>query len=260
MKENPKISVVTVCYNAVDTIEKTILSVINQTYQNIEYIIIDGASTDGTVDIINKYRDKIGYFVSEPDKGIYNAMNKGIKVATGEWINFMNAGDAFFSNSVVTEVVKNIEKGSIIIYGDTMVHYSEGKKLYKPIPLDNIEKKMFFNHQSSFANTACMKNYLFDESYKLCADYKFHYDIYKKGMKFQYVQVVIANYDGQNGASSTHYPLLLKEYGRVQGRTKSPKWNVFCYFKIFLYYLKSMIKMFVPEQLLKKKRLYDLHH
>lgn len=87
-----KISVVTVCYNAADTIEKTMLSVLNQTHHDIEYIIIDGGSTDGTVEIIRKYADRIAYWVSEPDKGIYDAMNKGIKVATGEWINFMNAG------------------------------------------------------------------------------------------------------------------------------------------------------------------------
>lgn len=101
MKNNPLISVVTVSYNAVSTIEQTILSVINQTYPHIEYIIIDGGSTDGTVDIIKKYADKIAYWVSEPDKGIYDAMNKGIKVATGEWINFMNSGDCLYRNDTI---------------------------------------------------------------------------------------------------------------------------------------------------------------
>ena len=96
---NPLISVVTVSYNAVTTIEKTILSVINQNYSNIEYIVIDGGSIDGTVDIIKKYADKITYWVSEPDKGIYDAMNKGIIVATGEWINFMNTGDTFYNEN-----------------------------------------------------------------------------------------------------------------------------------------------------------------
>ena len=99
------ISVVTVCYNAADTIEKTMLSVLNQTYHDIEYIIIDGGSTDGTVEIIRKYADRIAYWVSEPDKGIYDAMNKGIKVATGEWINFMNAGDEFVDEGVIEKLV-----------------------------------------------------------------------------------------------------------------------------------------------------------
>lgn len=100
--DNPLISVVTVAYNAVTTIEKTILSVINQTYPNVEYIIIDGGSTDGTVEIIKKYANKLAYWVSEPDNGIYDAMNKGAKVATGEWINFMNCGDSFFTLNSAT--------------------------------------------------------------------------------------------------------------------------------------------------------------
>jgi glycosyltransferase involved in cell wall biosynthesis len=89
LQNNPLVTIVTVSYNVVSTIERTILSVVNQTYSNIEYIIIDGGSTDGTVDIIKKYMDKIAYWVSEPDKGIYDAMNKGILMAKGQWINFM---------------------------------------------------------------------------------------------------------------------------------------------------------------------------
>ncbi|RHJ54940.1 glycosyltransferase family 2 protein [Bacteroides sp. AM10-21B] len=124
-----KISVVTVCYNAADTIERTMLSVLNQTYHDIEYIIIDGGSTDGTVDIIRKYADKIAYWVSEPDKGIYDAMNKGIKVATGEWINFMNAGDIFCDKNVLTNIFST---GSVdeysFLFSDFYV-YEKGIKI-----------------------------------------------------------------------------------------------------------------------------------
>ena len=116
---NPLISVVTVSYNAVTTIEQTILSVINQTYSNIEYIIIDGGSTDGTVDIIRKYADRIAYWVSEPDKGIYDAMNKGIRMATGDIVGIINSDDFYHRTDILTKVMNAFQdKVTQAVYGD----------------------------------------------------------------------------------------------------------------------------------------------
>jgi glycosyltransferase involved in cell wall biosynthesis len=115
----PLITVATVSYNSVSTIEKTILSVINQTYSNIEYILIDGGSDDGTIDIIKKYQKKIAYWISERDTGVYDAMNKAIKVASGEWINFMNSGDCFCDKNTLARVfAKFIPDGTGFLYSD----------------------------------------------------------------------------------------------------------------------------------------------
>ncbi|MBQ4405981.1 MAG: glycosyltransferase [Bacteroidales bacterium] len=142
--QNKKITIVTVCYNAASEIEKTIQSVVNQTYPEIEYIIVDGQSTDGTMDIVSKYRDKIAIVVSEPDRGIYDAMNKGIKIATGEWINFMNAGDVFCDNNVL-ECIFSQEYGENIsfIYSDNW-YVNNGKKEYAK----HDHKKLSILHQS----------------------------------------------------------------------------------------------------------------
>ena len=116
----PLVSVVTVVFNGEKYLEETIQSVINQTYDNVEYIIIDGGSTDGTLDIIKKYEDRIDYWVSERDRGIYDAMNKGIDLASGEWINFMNAGDGLDSYSILNEIFSNKINLKIgLIYGNT---------------------------------------------------------------------------------------------------------------------------------------------
>ena len=107
--QNLRISVITVCLNASKTIEQTILSIINQTYDNIEYIIIDGVSTDGTLDIIKKYESKISLCQSEPDNGIYDAMNKGLKLATGDFLIFMGADDVFYNENVIYKVASEID-------------------------------------------------------------------------------------------------------------------------------------------------------
>ena len=120
--DKPLVSIVTVVFNGEKYLEQTIQSVINQTYDNVEYIIIDGGSTDGTVDIIKNYEDRIDYWISEKDKGIYDAMNKGINLASGEWINFMNAGDIFYDEKVLNTIYINpklfqeIDSFTLILY------------------------------------------------------------------------------------------------------------------------------------------------
>jgi hypothetical protein len=116
-KFKPLITVVTVVFNGEKCLEETILSVINQTYDNLEYIIIDGGSTDGTLEIIKKYEHAISYWASEKDKGIYDAMNKGIDLATGAWINFLNAGDCFFQDNILGDRIIPLTQNTNLIYG-----------------------------------------------------------------------------------------------------------------------------------------------
>ena len=111
---SPKISIITPCFNAAQYIEQTILSIINQDYDNIEYVIIDGGSSDGTVDIIKKYEDKISYWISEPDKGQSDAINKGIEVATGDVFNWVNADD-YLEEGVLKEIAKHFEDKTLNI-------------------------------------------------------------------------------------------------------------------------------------------------
>jgi len=124
----PKLSVITIVYNNAKAIERTMLSVLNQTYANIEYIVIDGASTDGTKEIIQKYSERLAQFVSEPDQGIYDAMNKGLALATGNYVLFMNSGDEIYAPETVTEVFASAPSGDIY-YGETEMFDENWKSL-----------------------------------------------------------------------------------------------------------------------------------
>ena len=193
---NPRISVVTVCYNAVNTIDNTILSVINQTYSNIEYIIIDGASTDGTVDIINKYRDKISIFVSEPDKGIYDAMNKGIRLALGDYIYFLNAGDILFGVDVLRTIANYLD-GKSVYYGDAYTRGSLGEiKSFRIGPFSKYRlARTNICHQTIFYPTDCISKEFYNLDYRLLADYVMNMYLWRKA-KFFYVNIPIIVYEG----------------------------------------------------------------
>lgn len=124
--ESLVISIITVCYNSANTIEQTIRSVLSQSYQGIEYVIIDGGSTDGTKEIIKRYINEISIFISEPDKGIYDAMNKGIKVATGDVISILNSDDIFISDSVITKVAEAfLAHKTDVVYGNIVMSKNE---------------------------------------------------------------------------------------------------------------------------------------
>lgn len=209
-----EVSVITITYNCQQTIEKTILSVIGQKDIDFEYIIIDGASTDGTLDIIHKYRDKIDVVVSEPDKGIYNAMNKGIEKAHGDWINFMNAGDTFFDDKTMYQVFNREISAEIeCLYGDYNLCYKD-ITYHKPAEEPNtIYKRISFCHQASFLRNS---GHHFDESYQVCADYAmFRKIIEEKGESaFLKIELTVANYDGY-GLSSNLNRLRRKENIRI---------------------------------------------
>ena len=174
-----KISIITVCFNAVGVIEKTILSVISQTYNDVEYIIIDGGSTDGTLDIVKKYENYIAYWISEPDSGIYNAMNKGVKYATGLYCNFMNAGDCFHDNKVFESLFgENNYDNCIAIYGNTNLVKNGlfvGRFLNNPFWKVRYPFRtgQGFCHQSLFTKTSLVKKLRFDLSYKYAADFAY---------------------------------------------------------------------------------------
>lgn len=211
--DNPKISVVTVVYNMVDKIENTILSVINQTYSNIEYIIIDGCSTDGTVDIIKKYADKIHYWVSEADKGVYDAMSKGISKATGKWVNFMNAGDQLYSSTVLQNIFfNNIPDTISVIYGDTVKSFPFGYYSFNINPLSDLEKGMIFCHQSTFVRYNILQEMAFDKNFKISADYNLFYNLYKRKHEFLYIPIYISIYEVAEDSISNSSKLIKEEF------------------------------------------------
>ena len=230
----PLISVVTICYNAKNDLEKTILSVLSQTYQDIEYIIIDGGSTDGTVDIIHKYSERLFYWISEPDKGIYDAMNKGMDRATGSWINFMNAGDTFCDNEVIKNIFGyNDLSDYSVIYGDCYVSKLNQLQYLKASSMKKVHVQMPFCHQSSFIRKTRLR---FSIDLKIAADYQMIYEYYRMNgiSSFLYISKPMSVFDA-TGISTTNNNLLQKEYGIVYKRTR----NAYYY----IYLCKQILKM-----------------
>lgn len=240
----PKITVVTVCYNAEKDIERTMLSVLNQTYQNLEYIIVDGASIDGTIDVVRsvvaKFPKRDIKITSEPDKGIYDAMNKGVKQATGEWINFMNAGDAFYDNNVIKSLnLYDVDENTGFVFGNTAT--KNGYLKLTPFVYKKCKySSMGICHQSLFTRTRLAKEMGFDTKLKIASDYKMIREIYRRGYGFKSYNKPISVFD-MYGVSSNNTLLQMKEEAIVCNSVNSWHYKINVLFYKIKYGIKNNI-------------------
>ena len=197
---NPLVSIITVCRNAASTLAMTIENAADQNYQNKEIIVVDGASTDNSVEIIKQHSAMITKWVSEPDKGIYDAMNKGVRMASGKWVIFMNAGDSFTTPDVLRQVFAEPQR-SDIIYGDVVKQRNDGSYYVHMAEHVHNSHRMFFCHQSSLVRRALLLETPFDISHRYSADFKFFKLMLFAGHTFCKVPFPISNFD-TNGVSN----------------------------------------------------------
>jgi glycosyltransferase involved in cell wall biosynthesis len=191
----PKVTVITIVLNAVEVIERTLRSVTSQDYSNLEYLVIDGLSTDGTLDLIETYRHGITTLVSGKDGGIYPAMNKGADMATGEWILYMNGGDVFVANDVITRTFSGRDWAGVdVIYGDGVFTYEGVRTVERAPDVVTLHDGNGFSHQSTFMRAALQKQYRFDVSERIAADYDLFLRLYKAGKVFRHVDVVVSEF------------------------------------------------------------------
>ena len=210
-----KYSIITINYNNKEGLRKTIESVINQSFRDFEYIVIDGGSKDGSLDILHKYNADITYWVSEPDKGIYNAMNKGIIKACGEYLNFMNSGDCFYDNDILRKLSDSNLDADMIIGKDYWYSPKTGKDFATILPL-KLDMFTFYKgslpHQSTFFKRHLFSNMLYDESLKVVSDWKFYIiKIIGDGCSVSYFDSAICRKDLEDGVGYTQAELAITE-------------------------------------------------
>lgn len=209
----PLITIITVTLESKTNLEKTIRSVASQDYKKIEYLVIDGNSTDGSIDVIRQYASVISKCLSEKDEGIYSAMNKGVNMASGEWVCFLNAGDIFVNSEVVSEVAKaicSLPQQPDIIYGNILVRKSTGGFFERIAQSPRNSHRMYFCHQSAFVQLYLLREFPFDERYKLSADLKFFKQCHHANKRFVRINYPIVIYD-TFGLSNTNRERGLQE-------------------------------------------------
>lgn len=226
---HPKFSIITVTYNAAKVLEETIQSIVTQTYKNIEYIIVDGGSKDGTLNIINKYKERIHTVVSEPDHGLYDAMNKGIKLATGDYLCFLNAGDCLHEDDTLQLMVHSLSGAELpdILYGETAIVDNKGHFLYmrrlstpEVLTWKSFKEGMLVCHQAFFVRRKLAINELYDLHYRYSADFDWCIRIMKKARILHNTHLTLIDYLNEGMTTRNHraslkerFHIMAKHYG-----------------------------------------------
>ena len=236
----PKLSIITVNLNNATGLCKTIESVVIQSFTDFEFIVIDGGSTDGSIDILTKNTDKISYWISEPDKGIYNAMNKGILKATGDYLQFLNSGDWLVDKDILLKIFNN-PRSADIIYGHINLIYSDKTKIHRILNESILTLGYFIDctlaHPASFISRKLFSNTLYDDSYGISADKLFFIDkIIFQNCSLQRVDEIIVNF---NTYGTSH---------QTQNQSKMKDEN------------DKIITSLVPPRILKDYEIYKLHY
>ena len=251
MKYNKdKISVITICFNSAKTIRQTIESVLNQTYSNIEYIIVDGMSSDNTLEIIKEYEQlfndkEISYrYISEPDNGIYDAMNKGIRMATGEWIGIINSDDWYQSDSISNVAKYYIDNPSDIIYGITQTY--ENEVFRQAIQNSHLlwhKLRFGIYHPSVFISKAAYIKYgNYNLSYSVCADIDLMLKMRDSRAAINFIPFVLANFRFGSGAGSKHF-----RKGKLEHLEILYKYGYLSYFKLNLLKIITFFYSFIRK-------------
>lgn len=216
-----KFSVITVNFNNKNGLEKTIQSVLSQTYADYEYIIVDGGSTDGSREAIEHYKKSFSWWCSEPDKGVYNAMNKGIDHAIGDYVIFMNSGDVFYDVNVLNNVALANPRADVV-YGDWIRWFDSQKEFLTQAP-KNANFSFFLSgnnicHQAMFIRRELHQKEKYEEKFKILADWALWQKLSFKKHSFKYLPYTICRFDANSGLSETCSEIMKKERRMIRLR------------------------------------------
>jgi glycosyltransferase involved in cell wall biosynthesis len=222
-----KLTIITVVFNDAASLMRTIDSIREQDFKDFQYIIIDGGSKDGTLEIIHTNSDLIDMYISEPDSGIYDAMNKGLKFAQGEYVHYLNAGDLILNNAYQEILLRPDIKKFDVLYGDLLIQGSELKYISRPLKTIFYEMPIF--HPAVFIKSEILRQFSFNINYKIAGDYDLILRLYLANKRFKYVPVYISTFN-LKGVSNTNFKRAIFETGKsiFLNSPYSSKWSNLC--------------------------------